>query len=232
MQSLKEEMSEKFGFYESIMKSMSSNINHIQTNMSERKSVGGFESEMRFDTKMSQNSVKNTDEMQQTLRVMQTIQKQINYQMSLYDSKYLTFSSKIQNQISEMRQSITNESELNQIRFAEMNGKLQSILSGNSNSNSNSNGSEKDLSDLKAEFNVQKSISDGQMSDLDRLGIFVQFVLQMPQYLDVIIENGFGNIESLYEISNQDLEEMNVRIADRKKILKVIKQEASKTYWD
>eukprot|EP00484_Ammonia_sp_Unknown_P017923 CAMPEP_0197046558 /NCGR_PEP_ID=MMETSP1384-20130603/22260_1 /TAXON_ID=29189 /ORGANISM="Ammonia sp." /LENGTH=142 /DNA_ID=CAMNT_0042478375 /DNA_START=44 /DNA_END=468 /DNA_ORIENTATION=- len=57
---------------------------------------------------------------------------------------------------------------------------------------------------------------------VDAVRAFFETELNLPQYVDVVIENGFETMSLLLNITKDDLKEMNVKIAHRKIIMEAI----------
>eukprot|EP01084_Bolivina_argentea_P251874 422616_1 len=125
-------------------------------------------------------------------------------------------------------QSLTSITEKIELQMKSFNDRITQITEeekGNNNSVNIKNILD-EINNLKKEIhkiktNKNENASD-QKSGIDKLKLFFELELGFPEYFDAIIEAGFEDIQSLRDLTNDDLKELNVKIAHRKRILRAI----------
>ncbi len=80
----------------------------------------------------------------------------------------------------------------------------------------------------KIKLNVNQNKNENNNENMNKLRFFFEYELNLPQYFDAIIDAGFKDILSLNVLTNEDLKEMDVKIAHRRPILKAIQQKQPK----
>ena len=64
--------------------------------------------------------------------------------------------------------------------------------------------------------------SNVELSGSDKVRVFFEDELNLGEYVNIMIENGFERMDLLYDLTSDDLKEMNVKIAHRKQIIKAL----------